>query len=301
MSDEPIKPTAHDRITDIAGILVGNSHDAQVQTGTTVILPDHPVMMGVDVRGGAPGTRETDALDPTCLVNSFHGLVLSGGSVFGLAAVDGVVSWLSVRQRGLALGPCFVPVVPGAILYDLANGGDKNWGSLPPYRDLGMAACDAAGLAISEGAVGAGFGARAGGQRGGLGTAAFRCESGFSVGALVAVNAYGPPIDDRRDRIPMPKEGLVGANTTIAAIATDLALDKAGCKRLAMMAQDGLARSLRPIHTPFDGDSVFALSTGAISPPQPYARSLLVAGTMAADALAKAVEKALRAASTAQF
>ncbi|GER06081.1 peptidase S58 [Kordiimonadales bacterium JCM 17843] len=257
-------------------------------------------MMGVDVRGGAPGTRDTDALDPTCLVNGFHGLVLSGGSVFGLGAVDGVVSWLSERGRGLSLGACIVPVVPGAILFDLANGGDKNWGALPPYRALGIKACEAASRTIEEGAMGAGFGALAGDRRGGLGTAALRSASGFHVGALVAVNSYGPPMDDQFDRIPLPKEGLVGANTTIAAIATDLALDKAGCRRLAIMAQDGLARSLRPIHTPYDGDTVFALSTGAISPPEPFSRSLLVAGAMAADALARAVGKALAAAGQAE-
>lgn len=295
MTHEPIHKSNHDRITDVAGLLVGHAHNHRLRSGTTVILPHKPVVMGVDVRGGAPGTRDTDALDPTCLVTDFHGLVLSGGSVFGLAAVDGVVSWLSERGRGLPLGPHAVPVVPGAILFDLMNGGDKAWGESPPYHALGGAACEAAGLEVAQGRVGAGAGAQAGDRPGGLGTAALVAESGFTVGALVAVNSYGPPLDGNRDQIPMPKAALLGTNTTLAVVATDLALDKAGCRRLAIMAHDGLARALRPLHTPYDGDVVFAMATGETAPPEPMARSLLVAGAMAADALEQAVLNALAA------
>lgn len=293
MTHEPVYKSTNDRITDVAGLLVGHAQDERLRSGTTVILPQKPVVMGVDVRGGAPGTRDTDALDPACLVTDFHGLVLSGGSVFGLAAVDGAVTWLSERGRGLPLGPHAVPVVPGAILFDLMNGGDKEWGKTPPYHALGQAACAAAGLDVPQGRVGAGTGAQAGERPGGLGTAALVAESGFTVGALVAVNSYGSPLDGRRDHIPMPKAALLAANTTLAVVATDLALDKAGCRRLAIMAHDGLARALRPLHTPYDGDVVFAMATGETVPPEPIARSLLVAGAMAADALEQATANAL--------
>ncbi len=299
MTNKPVYKTTHDRITDVAGILVGHAQDTALRSGATVILPDEPVAMGVDVRGGAPGTRDTDALDPTCLIDGFHGLVLSGGSVFGLAAVDGVVNWLSERGRGLALGPHAIPVVPGAVLFDLMNGGDKTWGAESPYRRFGQAACDAAGLDVPQGRVGAGTGAQAGDRPGGLGTAALIADSGFSVGALAAVNSYGPPLDDVRTHIPMPKAALFATNTTLAVVATDLALDKAGCRRLAIMAHDGLARTVRPIHTPYDGDVVFAMATGAITPPDPTADTLLIAGAMAADALERAVLNALSAASAA--
>ncbi len=293
MQEMKTAPTARDRITDIAGIRVGNAEDRAARTGVTVVLPDAPVAMGVDMRGGAPGTRETEALDPSCLIEGFHGVVLAGGSVFGLAAADGVAAWLSARGVGLPLGPHPVPVLPAAILFDLMNGGDKDWGAEPPYHALGRRAAEAADADFACGPHGAGCGAMAGDRAGGLGTAALRAEAGYTVGALVAVNAFGPPLDQDMSRVPLPKAGLLGGNTTIAAIATDLALDKAGCRRLAMMAHDGLARSLRPVHTPFDGDTVFAMATGAQPLPAPAALHLSIAGTMAADALARAVESAL--------
>lgn len=298
MKDEPVRVTENDRITDIAGLAVGNAHGDAERSGVTVLLPGaeagHAFVMGVDVRGGAPGTRDTTALDPSCLVDAFHGLVLAGGSVFGLAAADGVTNWLAAQGRGLALGPCTVPVVPAAILFDLANGGDKNWGGTPPYAAWGRAAASAAGRDFAQGRAGAGYGTVAGDRRGGLGSAAsVAADAGYTVGALVAVNAFGPPLDTDMSRVPMPKPAFIAENTTIAAVATDLALDKAQCRRLAIMAQDGLARALRPVHTPFDGDTVFAVATGRAAPTEPLGRTLTVAGTLAADTLTRAVEKAL--------
>ncbi|MFQ5346556.1 MAG: P1 family peptidase [Rhodothalassiaceae bacterium] len=296
MHEVRISSTGHDRITDIAGLAVGNAEDRRARTGTTVVLPQRPATVAVDTRGGAPGSRETDALDPSALVACCHGLVLTGGSVFGLAAADGVTQWLSSRGRGLPIGGFHVPVVPAAVLFDLLNGGDKNWGEAPPYRALGIAAAEAAATDFATGRAGAGLGAVAGDRAGGLGTAAAEAASGFRVGALVAVNSFGPPRDQDMARIPLPKAPLLASNTTIAVVATDLALDKAACRRIAIMAHDGLARALRPIHTPFDGDTVFALATGAVTPPAPAPLTLTIAGTMAADLLERAVCQALEAA-----
>ena len=301
MTKVTAEPGASDSILDVGGLKVGSAHDEAVLTGTTVIIPDEPVAMGVDVRGGGPGTRDTEALDPTCLVQKVHGLVLSGGSVFGLAAADGVISYLSEQGVGLPISPVAVPVVPSAILFDLANGGDKGWGANPPYRDLGLKAAEAAGGPVESGCFGAGFGARAGAKRGGLGTASFVLPDGRAVGAIVAVNSFGSAMTEQETdlgHVDLPKLGFVGANTTIAAIATNVTLDKAGCKRLAMMAQDGFARALRPIHTPFDGDTVFALSTGSIEPVEDAGVAMAVLGTLAADCLVRAIDKAVTAAGT---
>lgn len=295
-----VAPGEHDRLTDIAGLKVGNAADERVRTGVTVVLPERPAVMAADVRGGAPGTRDTDALDPSCLVGDFHGCVLAGGSVFGLAAADGVTQFLSETGIGLPLGPRPIPVVPTAILFDLANGGDKDWGEHAPYFDLGVAAAKAAAADFTQGKAGAGYGAMAGAEAGGLGSASAFTETGIGVGALVAVNAFGAVQEGEVDarEIPLPKLGLVGGNTTIAVIATDLRLDKAGARRLAIMAHDGLARAIRPVHTPFDGDTVFAMATGEKPLIGEPAHTLTVAGTMAADCLARAVKKAVAAASS---
>ncbi|TNE67089.1 MAG: peptidase S58 family protein [Alphaproteobacteria bacterium] len=297
MATVSAKPGATDSFLDIAGIRVGQAHDANVRTGVTVVVPDSPVAMGVDVRGGGPGTRDTDALDPTCLVDKLHGLVLSGGSVFGLAAADGVVAAMSARGIGMPLGPCTVPVVPSAILFDLMNGGDKDWGTEPPYRRLGIEAFENLATPIAEGAAGAGYGARAGGRAGGIGTASLVTDDGLAVAALVAVNCFGVVMDGKPTHgvVELPKVGLVGANTTIGAVATNLDLDKAGCRRLAIMAQDGYARAIRPIHTPFDGDTVFAMATGTRPLDGPLAPVMAVLGTLAADCVVRAIEKALKA------
>ncbi|WP_374764841.1 P1 family peptidase [Yunchengibacter salinarum] len=288
-----------DRFTDLEGLMLGHAVDGHVRTGVTVIRPDSPAAMAVDVRGGGPGTRETDALRPDCLVDRFHGLVLAGGSVFGLAAADAVAARLSADGYGLDVGPKIVPVVPAAILFDLKNGGDKEWGVTSPYARLGEAAYDALGRDCPHGRVGAGFGATAGRRRGGLGTACLKGPGGFKMAALVAVNSFGDVTDQAGGdpvtlgQVPLPKLGILGGNTTLAAVATDLDLTKAQCQRLATMAHDGLARAIRPLHTPYDGDSVFALSLGSMAPAEPLATTLAVAGTLAADALVMAVRRAV--------
>ncbi len=288
-----------DSFTDVPGIKVGQAHDTEINTGTTVIIPDEPIAMGVDVRGGGPGTRDTEALDPTCLVEAVHGLVLSGGSVFGLDAAGAVTMALSEQGIGLPFGPRAIPVVPSAILFDLKNGGNKNWGSDAPYRRLGIEALNNISTSVEHGRYGAGHGATAGGVQGGIASASLETEDGIIVSAIVAVNSFGPTTTDippEHGVIELPKLGFVGTNTTIGAVATNLKLDKAGCTRLAMMAQDGFARAIRPIHTPFDGDTIFAMATGTKAPVADAASTMAIVGTLAADCVAKSIEKAVKAA-----
>lgn len=320
----PMQPSApgpgpRNLITDVPGLKVGQAEDARARTGVSVILPDERAVCAVDVRGGAPGTRETDALAPENLVEAVDAVVLSGGSVYGLAAADGVVAWLGARGRGYGLVPGVPPspVVPAAILFDMGNGGDKAWGEDPPYRDLGRAAVSAADVAFDLGTAGAGYGAMAGGLKGGTGSASAICAEGYSVGALVAVNSWGSVVaPGGRTFWATPYElggefGGLGAaglaagpdawglskrpadarNTTIACVATDAALTPAQAKRLAVMAQDGLARAIRPAHAPFDGDIVFALSTGQrpLKAPEDYTLARL--GALAADTLARAIAR----------
>jgi L-aminopeptidase/D-esterase-like protein len=321
------RPGPLNLITDVAGLRVGNAQDAHALTGVTVVLPDEPAVAACDIRGGAPGTREMDALDPAALVEAIHGVVLSGGSVFGLDAASGAVEWLAARGIGFTFGahlPC--PVVPTAILFDLANGGDKGWpnsGGKPPYRALGKQACEAASRDFALGNAGAGLGATAGRFTGGLGSASVVWH-GVTVGALVAVNSFGSPADPLTGELwagPYAIAGeyphghgiaagfrppgawtkadraatanAAGANTTIAVVATDARLTRPEARRLAIMAADGMARALRPVHTPFDGDSVIALATGrvALEPPRPLALAAL--GTLAADTLARAIGRAI--------
>lgn len=291
-----------DRFTDVPGLCVGHAEDARALTGVTVIRPHAPVVMAVDVRGGGPGTRETDALKPHTLVERVHGLVLSGGSVFGLAAADAVTVALSKAGVGLAAGPLPVPVVPSAILFDLANGGDKSWDE-PPYRALALAAFAAARPGKERvGQVGAGFGARAGSRRGGTGSASVALPgTAWRVGALIAVNSFGEVHDGA-----LPEDGLVAMpkldrtrglaaqqNTTIGAVATDAPLTRAQAERVAMMAHDGFARAIRPIHTPFDGDAIFALSTAPPGTPPVDVVTLAHIGTLASDCVARAVRRAV--------
>ncbi|WP_293901586.1 P1 family peptidase [Phenylobacterium sp.] len=318
-------PGPRNAITDVPGLRVGQAQDLAVRSGVTVILPDERSVCAVDVRGGAPGTRETDALAPENLVDAVDAVVLSGGSVYGLAAADGVVAWLGARGRGYGLvaGIPPSPVVPGAILFDMANGGDKAWGEAPPYRELGRAAVAAAGLDIAQGTVGAGCGAMAGALKGGIGSASVVTDDGFTVGAIVAVNSWGSviaPGPGGRGRTfwasPFELDGEFGGlgsagllagpdqwgaakrpdeprNTTIACVATDAILTPAQARRLAIMAQDGLARAIRPVHAPFDGDVVFALATGRR--PLGEAADFVLArlGALAADTLARAVARAV--------
>lgn len=328
------------RITDVAGLAVGSAHDAAVRTGVTVLLPAERAVCAVAVAGGGPGTRETDALKPDTLVDAVDALVLSGGSVYGLAAADGVAAVLGAAGRGFAMraapGVPVSPVVPAAILYDLANGGDKAWGEAPPYRDLGRAALAAAATDFALGAQGAGFGAMAGAARGGLGSASWVTADGHTVGALVAVNAFGavtmpggdvfwawpyeqagefggarpspkasaPPLDldDWGAAKANPALMLGRTSTTIGCVATDAALTPAEAERVAKMALAGLARAIRPVFAPFDGDVVFCLSTGspahAPPPPPDPLRPLLLArlGEIAAACLARAVARGVHAA-----
>lgn len=317
-------------ITDVPGLRVGNAHDARAMTGTSVILPDVAAVCGVDVRGGGPGTRETDALAPENLVEAIDALVLSGGSVYGLAAADGVVAIMGAQGKGFGLsdvpGVPRSPVIPAAILYDLANGGNKQWGVIPPYRCLGIEALESATIDFDLGCVGAGFGARAGAVRGGLGSASQRTRDGITVGALVAVNSFGSVTMPGSDAFwawsleqkseaggvrPNPELFVDGddwglaksnpatagrTNTTIACVATDVALTPAQAKRVAQMASAGLARAIRPVFAPFDGDVVFALSTAQQAMPQPTAFTLARIGALAADCLARAVMRGVYAA-----
>lgn len=315
-------PGARNLITDVPGLKVGQAHDGAARTGVTVILPDDRAVAACDVRGGGPGTRETDALAPENLVEAIDAIVLSGGSVYGLAAADGVVAWLGAQGRGYGLvradGVPPSPVVPAAILYDVANGGDRAWGEDPPYRRLGREAVVAAGLEFDLGVAGAGYGAMAGSLKGGTGSASIVSHDGITVGALVCVNAWGSvtapggrtfwaaPYEigqefgglgsaglraDPEDWGLAKRQAAPRLNTTIACVATDAVLTPAQAKRVAVMAQDGLARAIRPVHAPFDGDVVFALSTG--KRPLVETPDLFVAriGALAADCLARAVAR----------
>jgi L-aminopeptidase/D-esterase-like protein len=319
MDAKPSGPGPRNLITDVAGLRVGQAHDPAARTGVTVILPDERAVCAVDVRGGAPGTRETDALSPDTLVEAVDAVVLSGGSVYGLAAADGVTAWLGARGRGfgLAEGVPKSPVVPAAILFDMANGGDKAWGEAPPYRELGRRAVAAATADFQLGTAGAGYGAMAGALKGGTGSASAFTSDGYAVGAIVAVNCWGSVLAPGGRTfwaaafVIGGEFGGLGAaglsagpeawgpakrpsearNTTIACVATDAALTPAQARRLAVMAQDGLARAIRPIHAPFDGDVVFALSTGAKPLAEPYPYTLARLGALAADTLARAVAR----------
>ncbi len=311
-------------ITDVPGILVGQAHDADARTGVTVILAETPAVAAVDVRGGGPAGRETDVLKAEDLVQEVDAIVLSGGSVYGLAAADGIAAWMGMRGRGYGMGggdgvpPS--PIVPAACLYDLANRGNKQWGMEPPYRQLAVIALEAAGHQFSLGTAGAGFGAQAGGLKGGTGSASAVTADGWTIGAIAAVNSVGSVIaPDSRQFWAAPYEigdefGGLGTselsaahedwgsakfsprpreNTTIAAVATDVALSRVECQRLAIMAQDGLSRAIRPAHAPFDGDTVFVLSTGKINIDDPAQRHIAVSrlGNIAADVLARAIAR----------
>jgi L-aminopeptidase/D-esterase-like protein len=318
-------PGARNLITDVAGLRVGNAEDANVRTGVTVILPDAFSTAVIDVRGGAPGTRDSDALDPVAIDGGADAIVLSGGSVYGLDAPAGVTALLREQGRGILFGGVHVPVVPGAILFDLTNGGDKEWGAETPYRRLGRAAAESAGLDFKLGNVGAGLGARAGAYNGGLGSTSTVTDDGFTIGAVVAVNSLGSPLipgtdvfwsfpfeqerefGGRQPRGPVAagidlppdmKGALPRENTTIAAVAVDAEMTGVELKRIAIMAQDGFARALRPIHTPFDGDVVFAVATGKRPLGEPRARQIMRLGHIAADTLARAIARGVYEAET---
>lgn len=313
------KTGAFNDITDVSGVLVGQAEDRNARTGVTVIMPEAPAIIAGDIRGGGPGTRETDLLDPSTLVDRADAVVLSGGSSYGLAAADGVAAWLGARGRGFRLaaldGVPPSPIVPSAILYDLANGGDKNWGEAPPYARLGREAAASAKRRVAQGRAGAGFGARAGAGPGGVGSASFAGDDGLIVGALMAVNSFGsvkmPGTDvfwaapfeigeefggrwsaakpHASDMPPDTKLAAARVNTTIGVVAVNAALTQAEARRVAIMAQDGLGRAIRPVHGPTDGDVIFVLATGTAPPEGPL--HLTRIGTVAADCVARAIAR----------
>jgi L-aminopeptidase/D-esterase-like protein len=314
-----MKPGPKNLITDVAGLKVGNATDHGLRSGVTVVVCDEPATAAVQVLGGAPGTRETDLLEPHNTVQTVDALVLSGGSAFGLDAASGVQAGLREAGRGFAVGPFRVPIVPAAILFDLMNGGDKDWGRYPPYRELGYAALANASHDFQTGSAGAGTGALTATFKGGLGSTSSLLDCGFTLGALVAVNALGSatvgdtrhfwsapfeeaeefgglglpspfPADARIPRTKMSRRPTGPENTTIAVIATDALLTKAEAKRLAIAAHDGFSRALWPAHTPHDGDLVFALATGRSGrAPAPEDFVELCAG--AASTMARAIAR----------
>jgi len=300
-------------ITDVSGLLVGNAEDARLGSGVTVVRVETPTVAAVDVRGGGPGTRETDLLEPENLVAHIDALVFSGGSAFGLSAATGVQTWLKEQGRGFAVAGVRVPIVPAAILFDLSRG--IGWRGEPPYPALGYRATAEASDDFALGSIGAGAGATTFNLKGGLGSASEIAPAGFMVAALAVVNAVGAATvgDSRHFRAapfeigeefgglglphPWPAEARIlrhkaglAQNTTLAVVATDAALTRAMAKRLAMAAHDGLARALYPVHTPFDGDVVFALATGdkALSDPP---RDLTEIGAVAANCLSRAIAR----------
>jgi L-aminopeptidase/D-esterase-like protein len=330
------RPGPTNSILDVSGLTVGNAQDAVLKSGVTVVIADEPAIASVHVMGGAPGTRETDLLAPEETVERIDALVLSGGSAFGLDAAAGVQAHLRDIGRGFAVGPARVPIVPAAILFDLLNGGDKDWDRYPPYRELGYTAAETASRnPFPLGSVGAGYGATTATLKGGLGTASLKLDFGATVAALVAVNALGtvtigdtphfwaapfeidaefgglglphpwPPdatvarLKGAVLRTPDAPDMTMRANTTIAIIATDAILTKAQAKRLAVMAHDGMARAIYPSHTPFDGDLVFGLATERIALTE---RSQFAAlGVAAANVLSRAIARGVHSAVSERY
>jgi L-aminopeptidase/D-esterase-like protein len=315
-------------LTDIAGVKVGHADDARLGSGVTAILFDKPAVAAIDVRGGGPGTREEAALRPESTVETVDGIALSGGSALGLDSAGGVQAWLAEQGRGFRIRDAVIPIVPGAICFDLLNGGDKSWGRFPPYRDLGYAAAAAAGSDFALGSAGAGKGATTANFKGGLGSASAKTSTGALVAAIVAVNAVGSvtvgdgpwfwaapfevdgefggrglPASFTPDMLAMRLKGgsaaSVGENTTIAVVVTDATLTKAQAKRLAMIAQTGMARAIYPVHAPLDGDAVFAAATceKAIDP----VYGLTELGAVAANVLARAIARGVFMASALPF
>ena len=312
-----MKPGKRNLITDIDGLLVGNAEDQTLKSGSTVLSADQPFTAAVHIMGGAPGSRETDLLEPDKLVSEVDALVLSGGSALGLDAASGVANALRAAGRGFAVGDQKVPIVPAAILFDLLNGGEKGW-QKNPYAALGEAAWQARSAEFALGSVGAGTGAITADLKGGLGSASLVLDNGLTVGALVAANPHGSVIQQGQPHFwaaPFEFDGEFGGlgaagqldpgveklgpdrlptsntNTTIAIVATDARLDKAGCQRLATAAHDGMARAIMPSHTPFDGDLIFAAATGAKEVGGPS--DLLLLGHAAALCLARAIARAV--------
>lgn len=324
------RPGARNLITDVPGVLVGTAGEENAKTGVTVVLCADSIAGAVDVRGGGPGTRDTDVLAADGLVGRAHAFVLTGGSALGLCAADAVSAALSASGVGLSLHPGapHIPIVPAAVIYDLSNGGDKS--KVPGiYRELGAAALRTASQDFAIGRNGAGLGARAGLKRGGQGSASLDLGGGVIVGALMVANPVGSvympddktfwawpfeidgefggvrPGKDVHARAPFPDSGRLrmadkarlGANTTIGVVAVSARVSPAECKRLAMMAQDGIARAVRPAHTPFDGDLIFCAATGRVDLPDADRHLAIAAmGSALADCVARAIARGVHAA-----
>lgn len=321
-----MRPGPRNLITDVAGLRVGNAEDHHIKTGTTVLVADRPFRASVDVMGGSPGSRETDLLAPDKLVDGVDALVLSGGSAYGLDAASGVSDVLRAMGRGFVYADLTIPIVPAAILFDLAGGGDKNW-TINPYRELGARALSAASVDFALGTAGAGVGATTAGLKGGLGSASLVLPSGYTVAALVGANPtgtvsvgntphfwagafeigdefgargpYAAPVSfaesDRTKRDYLSEI----SNTTIAIVATDADLSKTQLKRLAVAAQDGIARAVSPAHTLVDGDLVFSVSTGVIPVTDPIF-DVIALGHAAAVCLSRAIARAIYLATPAE-
>jgi D-aminopeptidase len=292
---------ARNLITDVAGVRVGHADDGKLGSGTTVIVFDQPAVAAADVGGGGPGTRESALLDPAATVERVDAIVLSGGSAFGLDAASGVQAWLREQGRGFKVREATVPIVPGAVLFDLLNGGDKSWGRYPPYREFGYRAAAAATLDFALGSVGGGLGATTVDLKGGAGSASATTPGGVTVGALALVNAVGSAVIGGGPHFwagAYERDGEFGgrglpptvASQALVAVATDAALTKPQVQRVAIMAQDGLARALRPVHTPLDGDIVLAAATG-VRPLADPVHGLAELGVLAADVVARAIAR----------
>ena len=314
-------------ITDVDGVAVGNAHDLKLLSGATTILFERPAVASVSVLGGAPAGRDLGCLEPDATVEAIDAIVLSGGSGFGLDAASGAQAWLREQERGFAVGTVRVPIVPSAICFDLLNGGDKGWGRYPPYRELGFnATADAKRGAFALGSVGAGCGAGTVDCKGGLGSASARTSAGHTVGAIVVVNALGSAmigdgphfwaaglergaefgglgwpaaVTPQTQALAWKGSGPARSAsarlqpaTTIACVATDARLDKAQARRLAISANDGLARGLRITHAMMDGDTVFSAATGARALGDAR-QELIEIGAVAADCLARAIARAV--------
>jgi L-aminopeptidase/D-esterase-like protein len=325
LSSETAELPLRNLITDVPGVLVGNADDARLASGVTVALFEQLTVASAAVLGGAPGTRDTELLEPHNFAPGVDAIVLSGGSAFGLDAASGVQAWLREQGRGYAVGNVRVPLVPQAILFDLLNGGDKDWGRYPPYRELGYAAAAKATTDFRLGTVGGGFGATTVNLKGGLGSASAVSPSGFLVGALVVVNAIasaimgeGPhfwaaPYEEGAEfgglGLPstitpamrrLTRKGVPEVGTTIALVATDARLDKAAAKRLAISAHGGLHKALRFAHGVTDGDAAFAAATGRSDTPLDPIRLTEICA-VAGDCLARAIARAVYEATALPF
>jgi L-aminopeptidase/D-esterase-like protein len=315
-------------LTDIAGVRVGHSDDAVLASGVTAVVFDRPAVAAIDVRGGGPGVRDGAVLDLANTVEKVDAIALSGGSAFGLEAGGGVQAWLAEHGRGFEVRGAVIPIVPGAIVFDLLNGGDKQWGRFPPYRDLGYAAAAAAGTSFALGSVGAGTGATTANYKGGLGSASAVTAGGVRVAALAVVNAVGsvtvgdgpwfwaapfeidgefggrglPPSftpDMQSMRLKGGAVATAAENTTLAVVVTDAVLTRPQAKRLAMIAQTGFARAIYPVHAPLDGDVLFAAATGE-KPIDPLI-GLTELGMVAANVVARAIARGVYEAAALPF